>query len=41
MAHALGVSKELSAFADPFILVSFTEFVKGDLLKLQIFFVYK
>ena len=41
MAHDRVVSKELSAFADQFILVSFTEFVKGYLWKIQIFFVQK
>jgi len=31
MAHAACVSKELSAFADQFILALFTEFVKDFL----------
>jgi len=37
MAHARGVSKELSAFADQFILSGFTEKVKNFLVKRLIF----
>jgi len=37
MAHARGVSKELSAFADQFILSGFTENVKNFLVKRLIF----
>jgi len=37
MAHARGVSKELSAFADQFILSGFTENVKNFLVKRLVF----